>query len=62
MPLPNLCFECDKPLNFDEVYICQNCFEEQLIDENHRTKGNPEAGIDEKDEEDGKQGCKTQER
>jgi|TARA_R100001530_G_C4310197_1_gene152800 predicted amidophosphoribosyltransferase len=54
MPLPNLCFECDKPLRPDEVYICQNCFEEQLIEENHRTKGNPEAGIDEEDEEDGK--------
>ena len=54
MPLPNLCFECDKPLRPDEVYICQNCFEEQLIEENHRKEGNPEAGIDEEDEEDGK--------
>tara|TARA_Y100000310_G_scaffold149167_1_gene148471 strand:- start:1174 stop:1323 length:150 start_codon:yes stop_codon:yes gene_type:complete len=36
MPMPNHCVECDKPLRLDEVYMCQNCFEEQLIDENHR--------------------------
>lgn len=40
MPMPNHCIECDKPLRNGEVYMCQNCFEEQLIDENHRNKEN----------------------
>ena len=38
MPIPNHCVECDKPLRRDEVYMCQRCFEEQLIDENDRNK------------------------
>ena len=43
MPIPNHCAECDKPMRMDEVYICQNCFEEQLIDENHRDKEDKDA-------------------
>ena len=43
MPIPNHCAECDRPMGIDEVYICQNCFEEQLIDENHRNKEEEDA-------------------